>query len=75
VEIRLSRHARRRAKLYGISSSTISDVIGSRSLSQGNHEIVTNSGGLAYPLKVVVLVEGDVATVITAYPLKRGGGK
>jgi len=75
VKIKLSRHARRRVRLYGISPSTISGVLTGRNLSQGNHEIVVNVSGLAYPLKVVVFVEGEMITVVTAYPLKRGGRK
>jgi hypothetical protein len=75
VEIKLSRHVRRRAKLYGISPSTISKVLTGTTLSQGGQEIVADVEGLAYPLKIVVSTEGDVATVVTAYPVKRGGRK
>ena len=75
MEIKLSRHARRRAKLYGISPSTISEVLTGTTLSQGGQEIVDDVEGLAYPLKIVVSIEGDVATVVTAYPVKRGGRK
>jgi hypothetical protein len=75
VEIKLSRHARRRAKLYGISRSTISEVLTGTNLSQGSLEIVVDVASLAYPLKIVVFTKGDIATVVTAYPLKRGDRK
>lgn len=75
MEIKLSRHARRRARLYGISPSTISGVLTGRNLSRGNQEIVVDVPGLAYPLKIVVFVEGEMITVVTAYPVKRGGTK
>ncbi len=75
MEIKLSRHGRRRAKLYGISPSTISEVLTRTTLSQGSQEIVVDVAGLAYPLKIVVSTEGDIATVVTAYPVKRGGRK
>ena len=75
MEIKLSRHARRRAKLYGISPSTISEVLTRTNLSQGNQEIVVEVAGFVYPLKIVVSAEGDIATIVTAYPLKRGGRK
>ena len=72
MEIKLSRHARRRAKLYGISPSTISEALARANLSQGSQEIVVDVAGLTYPLKIVVFTEEDIATVVTAYPLKRG---
>jgi hypothetical protein len=75
VEIKLSRHARRRAKLYGISPSTISEALARTNLSQGSQEIVVDVADLAYPLKIVVLTEEDIATIVTAYPLKRGDRK
>jgi len=75
VEIKLSRHARRRAKLYGISPSTISEALARANLSQGSQEIVVDVAGLTYPLKIVVFTEEDIATVVTAYPLKRGDRK
>ena len=38
----------------------------------GSQQIVVDVAGLAYPLKIVVFTEEDIATVVTAYPLKRG---
>lgn len=72
MEIRFSRHSKRRAKLYGISESTIKDVLRSMNLHQGEHEIIKDILGFKYPLKIVVSVEKDLITVVTNYPLKKG---
>jgi len=44
-------------------------------LDQGEHEIIRDVVGAHYPLKIVVSVAGDTATVITSYPLKKGRKK
>jgi len=75
VEIKFSRHAKRRAKLYAIPESAISRILVSMNLDQGEHEIIKNVGGFKYPLMIVVSVEGDTARVITNYPLKKGRQK
>jgi len=75
MKIKFSRHAKRRAKLYNISESAISDILTGMNLRRGEHEIVRNVVGFQYPLKIVVSVEGDTATVITNYPLKKGRKK
>jgi hypothetical protein len=75
MEIRFSRHAKRRAKLYDIPESAIYNILTSMNLHQGEHEIVRNIKGFQYPLKIVVSVEGDKVTVITNYPLKKGREK
>jgi hypothetical protein len=72
LEIKFSRHAKRRAKLYGIPESAICSILTSLNLHQGEHEIVRNISGLKYALKIVVSVQGDTVTVITNYPLKKG---
>ena len=72
VEIRFSRHAKRRADLYKIPQSTVLAILKGRLLRPGIHEIVEKVEGFKYPLKVVVAVEDDVITVITSYPLKKG---
>ncbi len=41
----------------------------------GENEIVINIPGFHYPSKVVIAVEGDMTTVITRYPLKKGRKK
>lgn len=73
--IKFSRHAKRRARLYNISDSTVTDILTNMNLGQGEHEIIRDVPGFRYPLKIVVSVEGDKVTVITNYPLKKGRGK
>ena len=70
--IKFSCHAKRRAKLYGIAESTVTAILASMDLHQGEHEIITNVEEIAYPMKIVVSVERDTATVLTNYPLKKG---
>ena len=71
MKIRFSRHAKRRAKLYKIQESTITNILNSIDLPQGEHEIIKDVKGLTYPLQIVVYVEDDIITVITNYPLKK----
>lgn len=73
MQIKFSRHAKRRAKLYDISDSTVTDILTGMNLGQGGHEIIKDVAGFKYPLKIVVSVEKDTVTVITNYPLKKGG--
>ena len=75
MKVKFSRHAKRRAKLYNIAESAISDILKNMNLLQGEHELIRNVGGFQYPLKIVVSVEGDTVTVITNYPLKKGRKK
>jgi hypothetical protein len=71
MEIKFSRHAKRRAKLYEISETIIMDILMNMNLRQGEHEIIKEVLGFKYPLKIVVSVEEDLMTVITNYPLKK----
>lgn len=75
MEIKFSRHTKRRAKLYDIPESVISSILTNMNLHQGEDEAVKNITGFQYPLKIVVSVEGDKVTVITNYPLKKGREK
>jgi hypothetical protein len=75
MEIKFSRHAKRRAKLYRIAESTVTAILANMNLHQGEHEIIKDVAGIAYPLKIVVSVEKDTITVITNYPLKKGREK
>ncbi|MDP3030063.1 MAG: DUF4258 domain-containing protein [Deltaproteobacteria bacterium] len=75
MKIKFSRHAKRRAKLYEISETTIKDILTNMNLHQGEHEIIKDVPGFKYPLKIVVSVEEDLITVITNYPLKKGRKK
>ncbi len=70
MTIKLSRHAKRRAKLYKLQESTVKDILKEMELTDGEHEIIRNGVGLKYPLKLVVSVENNTMTVITYYPLK-----
>jgi len=73
--IKFSLHARRRAKLYKISESSVEKIIKDLELNEGEHEAIKNVSGFRYPLKIVVAVEGDIMTVITNYSLKKGRGQ
>jgi hypothetical protein len=75
VEIKFSRHAKRRAKLYEIPESIIIDIITSLNLDAGDHEIIKDVAGFKYPLKIVASIEKGTATIITNYPLKKGRKK
>ena len=59
MDIKFSRHAKRRAKLYGIPESTVTDILASMNLHQGEHEIIKNVIGIEYPLKIIISVEKD----------------
>jgi hypothetical protein len=72
VQIKFSRHARRRADLYKISQSTVLAILEGKMLRPGIHEIIEKVEEFKYPLKLVVAVEDDMITVITNYPLKKG---
>ena len=72
MQCRLSRHAKRRIKLYAIPERMIIDIVGAMVLSPGIHEIVERIPGIVYPVKIIVSVEGETATIVTSYPLKRG---
>lgn len=72
MEIKLSRHAKRRAKLYKISESVIFDILENMELSQGKHEIIKKVEGFKFPLIIVVDIKNDIITVITNYPLRKG---
>ena len=75
MEIILSRHAKRRAKLYRIPESTIVDILSSMNLRQGDNKIIKDVVGFKFPLKIIASVEKNVITVITNYPLKKGREK
>ena len=75
MKIKFSRHAKRRGKLYNISEETVEKILEEKELIQGNQEIIEDVQRFKYPLKIVVSVEGDLVTVITSYPLKRGRKK
>lgn len=75
MKIKFSRHAKRRAKLYEIPESVVTDILKNLNLHQGEHEIIKDVEGLKYPLKIVVSVEEGLMRIITSYPLKKGRKK
>jgi hypothetical protein len=70
--IRFSRHAKRRAKLYGIPESTVRELLEKADLVVGEQVIIGPVAGFAFPLKVVASFDGETVTIITNYPLKKG---
>lgn len=72
MEIKFSRHARRRMQLYKILQedviNTIKDFMANNRSVSGKKEIVNKE----LSLKIVFSVERDKIVVITAYPLKKG---
>jgi hypothetical protein len=75
MEIRFSRHAKRRAKLYGIPESVIEQIIANASLAEGENEIINSAPGFKFPLKIVAVLADGTATVVTSYPLKKRATK
>ncbi len=71
MQIRFSRHARRRAALYKIPESTIRGILKDIRLSDGKYEVVQDTEGFALPIKIAFSVENDIITVVTNYPLKK----
>lgn len=72
MNLRFSRHARRRMQLYRLGMETVSSGLAGLYLPDGKHEIITQIIGVPLPVKLVVTVEDDILTVVTAYPLKKG---
>jgi len=75
VIIKFSRHAKRRVKLYKIPESAIRKILEATDLDEGEYELVKDISGFMFPIKIVVVVEEEVATVVTNYPLKKGRRK
>lgn len=69
--VEFSRHAKRRAKLYKISESTIRKIVKTADLDEGEYELVKDISGFKFPIKIIVVVEEEIATVVTNYPLKK----
>lgn len=78
MQMKLSRHAKRRANSYRIPEATILQILREtvKELPPGDHEIIQKVEGFEYPIKIVVAVEDDTITVITnyhsIYHLKKG---
>jgi hypothetical protein len=71
VEIKFSRHAKRRAQLYKISETVVIELIKNETLVNGKNIIIKKIDAFKYPLKIVIEVEKEII-VITNYPLKKG---
>jgi len=67
----VSRHAKRRLKLYNIDVRTVESIVSESTRSAGKHEVVRDVPGFTYPIKVVYIMKDDEATLVTAFPLKR----
>ena len=57
MKIKLSHHAKRRAKLYKISESLIYNLLENMALSQGRQEIIKELEGIRFPFKILVDIE------------------
>lgn len=73
MKVYFSRHAKRRIKLYNIPEERIEEILISKVLQQGRQELTEVVAGFDYPIKIVLKVEGELITVITNYPFKKGG--
>lgn len=71
MEVKFSRHAKRRAKLYDIPESVVEQLLKSLDIEKGEHALIKNIEGFKYPIKIVVSVDVGLATVITNYPIKK----
>jgi len=71
VIIKFSRHAKRRAKLYKIPESAVKKIVEAANWDEGEYELVKDISGFKFPIKTVVVVEQEAATVVTNYPLKK----
>jgi hypothetical protein len=72
VDIKISRHAKRRIKLYNIPEEKIIQIITEVQQGRGKQAVVKEVFDYAYPVKIIFEVSDDRILVITCYPLKRG---
>ena len=69
MKIKISRHAKRRLKLYELDDSEVIRIIKSNAESTkitGERQVIIKGR-----LKIVFIKEDDIITLITAYPLKK----
>ena len=71
MRIQFSRHAKRRARLYKLPESLIEQALLGAKLIEGENTILTNMPGIIYPVKIVIVLENQTATIITNYPMKK----
>ncbi len=72
MDIKISRHAKRRIKLYNIPEEKIFQIITAAQPHRGKQTIVKKIIGYSYPVKIIFELSDNQLIVITCYPLKRG---
>lgn len=81
MNIKFSRHAKRRLKLYKINENDVINSINrelSRVKNKIKHYIIVNGTYIRrykYPLKIIFIKKESDIIVITVYPLKKGKRK
>lgn len=75
MQIRFSRHARRRAKLYALPEDELRKRLELSPLPGGRHEITISIPSITLPVRLIVDINSDIITVISNYPLKKGRGQ
>ena len=76
MKIKFSRHARRRMKLYDIDEQDVVESVMNNlnrvGTAAGKKEIVDEKykQKYLYPLKTVFVVESELVTIVTTYPMK-----
>ena len=70
MEIKFSRHARRRMKLYNISEDMVKNLL-EEANQENRNEIIKEVPGFKYPIKLIFEKKMNLILVITVYPLKR----
>ena len=71
MNVKFSRHARRRAKLYKLPISYIEKLLSEGTWNEGRNEWIINLPEVKLPVKIVFDVKEGQIVVITNYPLKR----
>jgi hypothetical protein len=74
LNIKFSRHAKRRIKLYEIDYETINNIITKgiiKDLGSKRFSAILEVKKFKYPIKIVYIKEENEITIITCYPIKR----
>ena len=71
MNVKFSRHAKRRAKLYKLSLPYIEKLLSNRIWKEGRNELIVNLPEVELPVEIVFDVETNQILVITNYPWKR----
>ncbi len=70
MEVRLSRHARRRARLYGYNEEDVAEVIATGSLPGDADKLMSETRLRGRTVRVVWKQKDDHIVIVTVYPLK-----